>query len=93
MAAPKGHKRYGGREKGKLNQPTQELHDICETKGLNVFEAMCELAKSSLDESTRIAMLKELAQYLYPKRKAIEISNDGQEGFSIVIKDYTKKNE
>lgn len=41
----------------------------------------------------QIECAREVCQYLYPKRKAIEFSNEGgdSEGFKIVIQDYSKK--
>lgn len=75
MPAPKGHKRYGGRRAGTPNRKTQDLLAICEEEGLDVFRAMIHLAKNA-DPAIRMAMLKELAQYLFPKRKAVEISGE-----------------
>lgn len=37
----------------------------------------------------RLTAAKEAVRYLYPQRKAIEMSTDEQKGFAIVIKDYT----
>lgn len=41
----------------------------------------------------QIECAREVCHYLYPKRKAIELSNEGGEsdGFKIVIQDYSKK--
>lgn len=75
MPAPKGHKRYGGRLAGQPNRKTQALLDICEEEGLDVFRAMIHLAKNG-DDQIKVTMLKELAQYLYPKRKALEVSGE-----------------
>ncbi len=33
---------------------------------------------------------QEACKYLYPQRKALELSNEGDSGFAIVIKDYSK---
>lgn len=70
----KGLKTPGsGRKAGTPNKATQDLMAKCEAMGLDVFEAMIELAQSGPLE-VRIIMLKELAGYLYPKRKALEVS-------------------
>lgn len=36
----------------------------------------------------RVQAAKEMCQYLYPKRKAIELTADEDSGFKIVIEDY-----
>ncbi len=62
-----------GRKKGTPNKKTQSLFEICEEQDLNVFQAMVVMAKEG-DASQRFTVLKELAQYLYPKRKSLEHS-------------------
>lgn len=79
------------RTAGSLNRKTQDLLNLCKKKKLNVFESMIELATTTQNEQLRFAMLKELASYLYPKRKAVEISNADENGFKVVIKDYSEK--
>lgn len=74
MAALKGGKRYGGRAKGTPNKKTQTLMELCEQKGINPFEGLIDLALSTLDDGLRFQCHKELCQYLYPKRKALEVS-------------------
>lgn len=75
MPAPKGHPRYGGRQKGTLNKNTRDLFALCDQQGINPFEA---LLKFSTHEDPSIAMnaLKEVCQYLYPKRKSLEHSGE-----------------
>lgn len=87
----KGQKTEGsGRKPGTPNKKTQDLFRICEERGLNVFESMVELALEAVDE-VKFNRLREIAQYLYPKRKAIEHSIDEENGFKILIEDYRKK--
>lgn len=88
--APKGHPRYGGRAKGVPNKPTQDLMAICEARGLNVFEAMAELACNEKDLDKRFHRLSEMAKYLYPKRKEVEMSG-GLEPIEVILRDYTSK--
>lgn len=71
-----GHKKLGGRQKGTPNKDTRTLLEICEQRNLNVFEAMVELAIVEEDDCKKFDRLKEIAQYLYPKRKAIEHSGE-----------------
>jgi len=75
MAAKVGHPKYGGRKKGSKNKKTEELFEICARKKLTPFEALIDLALSTDDEGIKLGALKELCQYLYPKRKAVEVSS------------------
>ncbi len=70
----KGHAKATGRPKGSSNKDTETVQETCDRMGLNVAEAMIHLAINGDDESIRASMLKELASYLYAKKKAIEIS-------------------
>jgi hypothetical protein len=45
MAAPKGHPRYGGREKGKPNRSTLELQEIARKHECDPFEILILFAK------------------------------------------------
>lgn len=77
---PRGHKGEPrtpgcGRKKGTPNRYTQNLMAICKDKGLDVFEAMVEIALQH-ENPNRFHSLKELAQYLYPKRKSLEHSGE-----------------
>jgi len=91
MAKSKGDPKSGGRVKGTPNKSTQDLFDICEKHNCNVFESMVILAVQEPDESKKFERLREIAQYLYPKRKAIEVSSEDDRGFVIKIEDYGSK--
>lgn len=75
MGVPKGT-RIGGRQKGTPNKDTQDLLEKCRKCGIDVFEAMLDIAMNGPTLELRGAMLKECAQYLYPKRRAVEMSGD-----------------
>lgn len=64
-----------GRKKGTPNKNTQTLLEKCEEKGVDVFCGLLELAKHQ-DDSIRFSALKEVAQYLFPKRKHVEHAVD-----------------
>ena len=88
--AAKGQPKSGGRKPGSLNKKTEDLMLICEEKGINVFEAMVELAINEENTDKKFDRLKEVAQYLYSKRKSLEHS--GQvEGIEVIVRDYTSK--
>lgn len=93
MAFKPGHKKVGGRVAGKPNKSTQSLMEKCEAKGVDVFELMLEYATEPCEPALRFQALKELCQYLYPKRKALEVTGE-IEAITVNVYDYTtKKNE
>lgn len=93
MALPtKGERHPGsGRKPGTPNKDTKDLLALCESKGLNPFEALIELALNAETDDKKFDRLKEICQYIYPKRKAIEHSTDGENGFKIIVEDYRSK--
>lgn len=81
-----------GRVKGTPNRMTQTLQEICEKHNFHPFEALLEIAKDVTHEH-RFPALKEIAQYLYPKRKAIEVSQDIDEDFLAAAKQFNAMNK
>lgn len=76
-AFKEGHKKVGGRRKGTLNKLNSSLHDICQQKGLNPFEALLEMANNKETEpGHKLGALKELCEYLYPKRRRVEFDDE-----------------
>lgn len=73
MAWPKGVPRPegAGRKKGTPNKMSTNLNAICEAKGINPFEALLEMTKHE-DPNIKMQALKEVCQYVLPKRKAVE---------------------
>ena len=69
--------RRGGRQKGTPNKRTLDVADRLKTLGCDPIEGMALIA---MDESNtpelRGKMFSELAQYIAPKRKAVEHSTD-----------------
>lgn len=59
--------------------------------GLDIFEEMLKSLQMEQDNKARFDMAKEIAQYLYPKRKALEVTGEAGEAISIVIKDFSRK--
>src|SRR5680860_155693 len=71
-----GHK-TGGRSKGTPNRKTRAVIDRLEALGCDPIEGMARIAMDeAADLSIRAQMYKELAQYVAPKRKAIEITSE-----------------
>lgn len=82
-------KKTGGRQKGTPNKDTKALQDRIASKypGWDPVEAMAEIAQDDQnDVMIRLAALKEIAQYIHPKRKAIEHSTPPGDAFVVEFK-------
>jgi hypothetical protein len=93
MGFKKGQPRpaNAGRKKGTPNRKTQDLLAICERLGVNPFESMVQAAQEIIEPEARVNAWEKVCQYILPKRKAVEIANeDEEEGFRIIVEDYTK---
>ena len=75
MAGGHGGKREGaGRPKGSLSRNNIELSERLKELNCDPFEGMVKLAlDDSLDPALRGRMYAELAQYVMPKRKSVEM--------------------
>ena len=74
MAGHGGKRPGAGRPKGKLGRNTEDLARKLEALGCDPFEGMVELAMdTNLDPALRGRMYAELAMYVVPKRKSIEM--------------------
>lgn len=69
----KGHKKIGGRVKGGA-KARFKLHELCDQANINVFQDMLTTAVNVPDPIKRFYLLNELAPYLYPKLKNLEIT-------------------
>jgi hypothetical protein len=73
----KGHK-TGGRVAGTPNRKTEEAAELLESLGCNPIEGMARIAMNEKHApELRGRMYAELAQYVCPKRKAMELSGPG----------------
>ena len=75
MAGTKGN---SGRKKGVPNKRTQTIIEQLEGLDCNPIEGMARIAKRAMDEGEFMlagSMYKELAQYVAPKRKSIEMNS------------------
>lgn len=64
-----------GRKKGTPNKSTATLLEKCEAMGIDLFEAMLELAKDP-DKAIRFAAIREASKYVYAQRKSLEHSGN-----------------
>lgn len=69
---PRGFK-TGGRVAGTPNKSTKSLFDMCDELNFSPFESMLKIAKDETHKDSAM-MLKEVSKYLYPTRKAVELS-------------------
>ena len=67
----------GGRQRGSKNKRTLEIEAKLAKLGCDPIEGMALIAMDEdLDTSLRLAAYKELAQYVAPKRKALDVNAD-----------------
>ena len=74
MAGTKGN---SGRKKGVPNKRTQSVIDQLVALDCDPIEGMASIARKAMDEGELIlagSMYKELAQYVAPKRKSVEMN-------------------
>jgi len=74
--APPGQ-RYGGRQKGSVNKRSQTLVEQLEALGLNPVAELVAASNRARDEgdiTNWIAANKSLMPFLYPRRKAVDIT-------------------
>lgn len=75
-----GHK-TGGREAGTPNRKTKEVAELLESLGCDPIAGMAGIAGNQQNPpELRGRMYAELAQYLYPKRRAVEATITDSEG-------------
>lgn len=67
-----GSPKTGGRKKGTPNKINSEISERIRASGIDPLNVMLDLLHES-DPQLRFSAAKELIQYVYPKRKAIEI--------------------
>ena len=93
MARPKGIPKTGGRKLSTPNKRSQALLERLEELGCNPIEG---LARIALDPATKpdlkVRSFAELAQYHYPKRKAMDLSLDGGNELKVIIEHIGRAN-
>lgn len=73
MGFKSGHKLATGRPVGSKNKKTN-LFAMCEELKVDVFREMLQGAANETDADKRFIKFKEIAPYLYAKKKDIEIT-------------------
>jgi hypothetical protein len=82
-----GGKRDGaGRPAGSKNKRTQEIEDKLAALNCDPIEGMAMLAVDpTASQELKFQAFKELAQYVAPKRKAVEMEIEGSGSFNINV--------
>ena len=84
IGRPLGLPKTGGRKKGTPNKATQTVREKLDALGWDPIE---DLARIAMDLATprgdRIRCDIELAQYLYPKRRPVEVSDEETPDISV----------
>ena len=76
-----------GRKAGTPNRRSQEVQELLESMDCDPITGMARIAMDeTIDMQIRARMFTELAQYVAPKRKAIEHSGDGAAVPVVIIK-------
>lgn len=70
-----GHRKYGGRKAGAVNKRT-DLFQKCDARGIDVFDEMLSIALTTTDATIRFGMLRDIAGWLYAKKKEVLNLND-----------------
>jgi len=71
--------KHGGRAKGTKNKRTVALEEKLEALGCDPFEDLVTIAQDATTPlELKVNILKDLLQYVAPKRKAIEVSGGDQ---------------
>lgn len=84
---PLGLAKTGGRKKGTPNRATLTLKEKLDAMGC---DPLIELAKIAMNEKNpieiRVRCLSEIAPYVYPKRKPIDMSSDQPSVTNVITK-------
>ncbi len=72
---PKGSPKTigSGRKAGTPNKNTMDLMQKCADKGVDIFDELLLIAMTTLTPMDRFRYFSDIAQYIYPKRKALEV--------------------
>jgi hypothetical protein len=74
----------GGRQKGTMNKPGQQAAEILRSLNCDPIEGMVRIAMDTNNSpELRGRMFSDLARYIYPQRKAVELS--GTDGADLKI--------
>lgn len=91
MAAPKGHPKWGGKQKGNKHAKTI-AEEACRKLGVNPFEMLCQIALSGDSEQTRLSAIIQLCKHIEPPKKPLEVALDPENStIRIIVEEYSQK--
>jgi hypothetical protein len=80
MPRPKGLPKTGGRVRGTPNKTTQSVIEKLDELGCDPIEGLAAIAmNTNTAPELKVRCYSELAQYAYPKRKAVDVSVEKSE--------------
>lgn len=74
FVAGKPRPENAGRKKGTPNKRTKELQEVL--GAFNPAEKLMEIYNSTEDEQLKASICRDLLKYVYPQRKAVEMTAD-----------------
>ncbi len=94
MSSKGGARPGAGRPKGLPNKRTKEIAERLAELDCDPIEGMAMIANdTTLDHSLRLQAFKELAQYVAPKRKSVDIDATIDGNVSIEVVRYSDLDE
>lgn len=91
MAAPKGHKRYGGRKKGEPNKVTVDVRaafaGLLESNASKLSGWLARVAKD--DPGRALDIVTRLAEYHIPKLSRAEVTGENGKPLEVTIVRYS----
>ncbi len=86
MASLGGKREGAGRPPGSKNKRTQEIEEKLAGLNCDPIEGMAMIASDpTASQELKFQAFKELAQYVAPKRKAVEMEIEGSGSFNINV--------
>ena len=74
-----------GRKKGTPNRLNMGVSEALEEKGIDCVDELLKIAQNSDKDDIKMAVYKELLKYIYPQRKAVEMSGELAGGYVVNI--------
>lgn len=81
-----------GRPKGSKTKLRWDVQVICEEQGFNPFEKLIDIAKNSKSSLAQFNAAAELASYIAPKLKAVEVSAENAIPFLLNLNLWKQEN-
>ena len=86
MSRPQGMPKTGGRVRGTPNKKSVDLLRRLERLGCDPIEGLARIALDpQTDVTLKVRCFAELAQYVYPKRRAIDLAADPPDGVKVTV--------